>query len=401
MKKIIILFSISVILLFYIIFKKDSDEIISVELYDKMYMQQTSWSIQQFPSQDSNYHAPNYAWGWSYVANSLVDMYRVTEDIRYLEAFIKQAAFIFSQTDKKLGIESFTGTNLYLPAWSDRGYYTSGEFNYTYPVHTAMIILPILRFVDTVYTHNLIDYKKVADDFLTMSGEALAIHNQDNMWVDFSDTEGFYIGHSPGEGMVSEAGTIGIPNRISVYLAAIGLYDKLTNGDVYRERIEKSLNYFKNSLFKYDEAFDSYYWSYWEEQNIQKHWEDINHATLTIYGIFILHEEVGYSIFTEEDFERIANNVYKIIDGKNPPFKMRKYIHKRDEEEKAYYSQKENPFYYHVLRWSLLGIYDEGILDTLEQVYKEINVEEISPQIRLNSIASYLYAREKTRGFNW
>ncbi|RHW30400.1 hypothetical protein [Oceanobacillus profundus] len=401
MKKIFILFSVSLGLLFYLLLQKDSETKITEEIYNDLYEQQSDWSINQFPATNPDYNASSYAWGWSYVANSLVDMYRVTEDKKYLDILTQQIDYIFSQTDEKLGIESFTGTGHSLPAWSDRGHYTSGEFNYTYPVHTGMITLPILRFVDTVYTNNLNEYKESAVRFLAASGEALAVHNQDNMWVDFSDTEGFYIGHPYGEGYVSEANKIGIPNRISVYLAAAGLYDKLTEGNTYSERIKKSLNYFKDSLFKYDEEFDSYYWSYWEEQNIQKPWEDISHAMITVYGIFILHEEAGYTVFTEEDFEKIANNVYKVIDDESSPPQMRKFIHKRGEEEKAYYTSEENPYYYDVLRWSFLGVYDEEILDILEEVYEETNVEEMNPQTRLNSIASYLYAKEKTRGIPW
>lgn len=370
-------------------------------MYKELYSQQSTWSLEEFSTQNSDYNAAGYAWGWSYVANSLVDMYKVTENEEYLQVFIEQAKYIFTQTDQELGIESFTGTGLMLPAWSDRGHYTSGQFNYTYPVHTGMITLPILRFVDTVYTNNLNEYKEIADNFLELSGQALAVHNEDSMWVDFSDTEGFYIGHSYGEGYVSEANKIGIPNRISVYLASAGLYDKLTEGNTYSQRIEKSLNYFKNSLFKYDDEFDSYYWSYWEEQNIRKPWEDISHAMITVYGIHILHEEAGYSVFTEDDFEKIANNVYKVIDNENAPPLMRKHIHKRAEEETAYYTPKENPYYYDILRWSFLGVYDEKILDTLEEVYKKVNVEEMNPQTRLSSIASFLYAKEKTKGIKW
>lgn len=335
--------------------------------------------------------------GVVYVANSLVDIYRVTEDEKYLDIFVEQADYIFTQTDKNLGLESFTGTGLSLPAWSDRGHYTTEQFNYIYPVHTGMITLPILRFIDTVYTNNLDSYRKIADQYLTASGEALAIHNDDNMWVDFSETEGFYLGHQYGEGIVSEASKIGVPNRISVYLAAAGLYDKLSDGDTYTERIEKSLNYFKYSLFKYDEEFDSYYWSYWEEMNTQKPWEDISHATITVYGIFILHEEVGFSVFTDSDFEKITNNIFKVIEYKESELLMRKHIHQRAIEDKAYYDPSENPYFYDILRWSFLGIYDEDALDLLETVYEESNSAEMDSQTRLSSIASFLYAKQKLK----
>ena len=93
-----------------------------------------------------------------------------------------------------------------------------------------------------VYTNNLNEYKESAVRFLAASGEALAVHNQDNMWVDFSETESLYLGHPYGEGYVTEANKIGIPNRTKVYLAAAGLYDKLTEGNTYSERIKKSLH---------------------------------------------------------------------------------------------------------------------------------------------------------------
>ncbi|MFB4473890.1 hypothetical protein ACDI16_13285 [Oceanobacillus caeni] len=396
----IIIFCLFLVIIFISV-NKSSNENISIDLYDDLYAQLPDWSITEFPNSTSNYDGASYAWGWSYAGNSLVNMYRVTGEEKYLKIFVKQAKYIFSKTDDKLGIESFTGTGLSLPAWSDQGRYTSGNFNYIYPVHTGMITLPILRFIDTVYSEHLDQYKDIADEFLKATGKALEVHNQDNMWVDFSDTEGFYMGHPYGKGIVSEAGKIGILNRISVYLAATGLYDKLNDSNIYRSRIEKSLNYIKYSLLKYDERFDSYYWSYWEDQILEKNWEDISHATLTVNSIFILHEEVGFSVFNDEDFERFANNVYKIIDDQTSPIKMRKHIHKKDEEVQTYYTSDENPYYYDVFRWSFLGIYDKNILNELEKVSEEIDMNKMSPIDRISSIASFLYTKEKTKTFGF
>ncbi|WP_379600611.1 hypothetical protein [Oceanobacillus profundus] len=378
---------------FVFIFNKPKEQTITKEFYKKFYDQQSTWSINQFPDANKSYSGADFSWGWSYVGNSLIDMYKATGDKKYLEIFVNQAEYIFTQTDEQLGIESFSGSGLSLPAWSDRGRYTSGEFNYTYPVHTGMITVPILRFVDEVKSNKLEEYKGIADSFLQNTGEALAIHNQDNMWVDFSETEGFYIGHSYGVGIVSEAGKIGVPNRISIYLAAAGLYDKLTDGSIYTKRIEKSLNYFKYSLMKYDEEYDSYYWSYWEEDILGKPWEDISHAQVTAYGLFLLHEEAGFSIFSNDDFEKIANNVYKVIKNENGLIKTRKYIHERDEEEKVYYLPAENEYYYDILRWSFLGLYDKDILTEIENMVENIKIEEMNPQTRLASIAAYLYAK--------
>ena len=99
--------------------QKDFETKITEEIYNDLYEQQSDWSINQFPATNLNYNASSYTWGWGYVANSLVDMYRVTEDKKYLDILTQQIDYIFSQTDEKLEIESFTGTGHSLPVWLD------------------------------------------------------------------------------------------------------------------------------------------------------------------------------------------------------------------------------------------------------------------------------------------
>lgn len=373
-------------------FNKDKDELITQKLYDEWYIH-SSWSINNFPQKGKQFNGHNYAWGWSYVANSLIEMYKATGDEKYLGLLVPQIKYVFSQTDEKLKIESFTGSGLYLPAWSDGGYYTDGKFNYTYPVHTGMITIPILRFVDVVYENNITKYEGLANEFLKESGRALAIHNQSNMWKDISQGEGFYYGHPYGEGTVSEANKIGVPNRIFAYLAACGLYDKLTGEGIYAERIEKSLRYFKNSLVKYDKEYDSYYWSYWDNHNAQN-WEDISHAALTAYGIFLLHEEAGFNVFSEKELKKFKNTIFKIVGNEGPP-KVRKYIHERSDEQKNYYTPKENDYYFTVLRWTFLGVYDERVLDHVKAVYSGLYYKEEVTNTDLYSIALYLSTKEQ------
>ncbi|WP_018708374.1 hypothetical protein [Siminovitchia fordii] len=370
---------------------KDSEELITPKLYDDLYIK-SSWSIKNFPQQGKQFKGHEYAWGWSYVANSLMEMYKATGDEKYLGLLVPQIEYVFSQTDEKLKIESFTNSGLYLPAWSDGGYYTKGRFNYTYPVHTGMIIIPVLRFVNIVNEDNIMKYKESASKFLKESGRALAIHNQPGMWRDISQTEGFYYGHPYGEGVVSEANKIGVPNRIFAYLAACGLYDKLSGEGKYTNRIEKSLRYFKNSLVKYDKEHDSYYWSYWDNHNAQN-WEDISHGELTTYGIYLLHEEAGFKVFSQKEMKKFKNIVFKIVDNQNPP-RVRKYIHEKNDEQQIYYTPKENDYYFSALRWSFLGLYDEKVLDDLEPIYEGIYYKEGFSNNDLYSIALYLSTKK-------
>ncbi|WP_064467704.1 hypothetical protein [Lederbergia galactosidilytica] len=368
---------------------------VNQDLYDKWY-ETSSWSIDKFSSNTPGNGGPIFAWNWSYSANSLIDMYRATSEEKYLNTFVPQATYIFTQTDDQLGIESFTGLGVSLPAWSDRGHYTAGEYNYIYPVHTGMILLPILRFVDTVKRDKLEQYYAIADDFIEKAGKALAIHNRDDMWIDLSETEGFYLGHPHGEGKVSEANKIGIPNRIFAYLAAAGLYDKITGKTEYTPRITKSLNYFKNYLLKYDKENDAYYWSYWEYSN-KEGWEDISHAALTVYGIYILHKEAGFSTFTEKDFKRFSNIVHKIVKVSklDSQPKVMQNIHQDDKSR--YLSFEENRNYFTALHWSFLASYDETILDELQGIYKELSIQDKPTVTSLYNIGLYLSTLNKVK----
>lgn len=380
---------------------------VSKDLYDDWYESQPTWFNENhlvkdgYENIDFESRGRAYAWGWSYIGNSLVDMYRATGDKKYLDFFIPKAEYILTQTDENLGIESFTDSGLSLPVWSDDGFYSSSKkFSYTYPVHTAMITLPMLRFIDSVREDNLVEYIHVSEQILLEVGRALEVHNDASMWVDINANEGFYKGHPYGEGEVNEANKIGIPNRISVYLAAAGLYDKLTDHDDYTNKINKSLNYLKNTLFEYDETYDAYYWSYWEDLEGTP-WEDISHAALTAYGIFLLHNEVGFEIFSKSDFRKMANIINKIIDNNSPP-KVRRFIHKREDEEAEYYTINENDYYQHGLRWSFLGIYDKKIFNKMDKLFGEVfedveNPNEDTIQTRLAVVAMLLNAKEQAQ----
>jgi hypothetical protein len=368
-----------------------TDEIITQNLYDNWYFKQSTWSIKDFPNGENRFSGEDYAWGWSYAANSLIDMYKATGQKKYLEYFIPQAEYILNHTDQKLGIESFTNSGLFLPAWSDRGHYTSGKFTYTYPVHTGMITLPMLRFVDAVKENNLSEYMAYADKFLQESGKALAVHN--TLWRDLSETQGFYEGHSYGTGYVSEANKIGIPNRVFGYLAACGLYDKLSGSNIYTERIKKSLNYFKRSILRYDSKYDSYYWSYWVSGGTSKSWEDISHAALTVYGLYILHQEAGFDVLNKQDFLRFKNIVYKLVNQRNPP-DVRLHIHQRNKHNKIYYTSNENPYYYSALRFAFLIRYDKNLVKRLEGVYQEFYLRENPSSVGLFIISTYLNTKQ-------
>lgn len=356
----------------------DSKEtFINQQLYDNWYERQPVWLSEPqvigkgYKDIKLENRARGYAWGWGYYGNSLIDMYKATGDIKYLKEFIPQANYILSQRDHILGRESFSGSNLSLPVWSDeRGCFsTNGDFVYSYPVHTGMIVLPIVRFVDVVKEDSLSEFNKTALYYIEETKKSLLIHNEDELWKDFSENTGFYYGHPYGAGKVTEAGKEGIPNRVFIYLAAAGLFDKVNDSNIFTDRIEKSLMYFKEDLIKYDPDNDSYYWTYWKYSG-EDNWEDISHAALTVYGIHILHYEADFEVFNHDDFIKFSNIVNKIInigDKSNP--QVSKFIHPRSDDE-YYFEQKNNRYFVEVGRWSFLGKYNPVIYNKLDILFE-------------------------------
>ena len=377
---------------------------INQQLYDNWYERQPVWLSEPqvigkgYKDIKLENRARGYAWGWGYYGNSLIDMYKVTRDIKYLKEFVPQANYILNQRDHLLGIESFSGSNLSLPVWSDGGYYsTTKDFVYSYPVNTGMIVLPIVRFIDVVKEESLSEFDKTALYYIEETKKTLLVHNEDGLWKDFSENKGFYYGHPYGEGKVTEAGKEGIPNRVIIYLAAAGLFDKVNDSNIFTDRIEKSLIYFKEDLIEYDPDNDSYYWRYWKYSG-EDNWEDISHAALTVYGIHILHYEADFEIFNHHDFIKFSNIVNKIINiGDKSTPQVSKFIHPRSDDE-YYFEQKNNRYFVEVGRWSFLGKYNPVIYNKLDILFEYLYGNGELPKetilTRLNQISNYLYSKE-------
>ena len=297
---------------------------------------------------------------------------------------IPQMDWIIARRDIDLKIESYSGTGLSLPAWSDDGYYGGpAKFAYVYRVHTGLICFSILRFVQAVYANGIKEYFEKAKIYLAICQKALQIHNHDRDWADLGPGRGYYKGAPYGMGIIDVAGKVEMPNRVHAYIMACGLYDYIAETFIYRKRIEKCLRQFKTWL-RYDPFFAAYYWSYWPSEYGEKGWEDISHAQLTMSGLIYLHHNLGYRIYSLEDLLRLANTAKKTInDIVYPPLVM-------DNLMGTYrpFDIKSPNNYAEAAGWAPLKVIDPTVLIKTQKVNDVIYQKVIKKELKLSP--SYL-----------
>lgn len=367
----------------------------SIDSFDELYFNFDPYHAGEQKGNWYSWVTPNsrgaeWAWGWGALGWALSEMFFLTKERMYLELMIPQIDWIIARRDIDLKVESYSGTGLSLPAWSDDGYYSgSAKFAYVYRVHTAMICFPILRFVQAVYLYNMEKHFERAKIYLEVCKNALRIHNNDRDWADLGPGRGYYKGAPYGIGIVDVAGKIEMPNRVHAYIMACGLYDCITGADLYRTRIENCLRQFKTWL-RYDPLFDAYFWSYWPSEYGEKGWEDISHAQLTMFG-FLFLDQLGYHIYTLEDLLRTANTAKKIVnDCVYPPLVMDNLMgtyQPLDPKNPSNYAQAAG--------WAPLSVIDPTVLIKTQKINYIIYQKVIKKEIKL--IPAYL----RNFALNW
>lgn len=311
-----------------------------------------------------------WGWGWSYVGMSLIYMYMATKDKKYLNYMIPQMDYIKVRRDTDLGVESYYGTGRFLPAWNDGGYYSATKKPHTYAVHTGQIVLPFLFFIDTVRKKNLTEYNEKADEYLRICGEALNVHNEPAQWVDYDATHGT-MKDVDTTSDISTAGRVLPENMTFSYLSACGYYDYLAGTSIYTEKINKFLNYFRDTCINdnFDVINDAYYWSYWFAYWGDTKWDDVSHARLVVQGLKYLND-LGFTQF-KGVMNRFANIVTKITSNDPVPL-VAETIH--GTVKKPWYtgSTITNQYYPALAGFAVLADYNEDILYRTDAVSEKI-----------------------------
>ena len=269
--------------------------------YDALYMGDDLEKALSSVSNDGG----GLAWGLSNRMRSLNDMYRSTDDSKYLEADLQCIREVLRVRDDRIGKKLWTGK--VVPAWGSDKYADRGRA--VFAVHTGIVAAAILEFLILVRSDEDLDLGGETEDILRDVEEALKVH--DPQWRDGpGDGEGHYIG------MDQERVCDGKPlpgNRLSAMGWAIWLSWTATGDETHRNRAIALGRYMKGRLTPSPDG--AYYWPYWlpvervtrEGSRESIRGEDTSHAGLTLQ----LPLTLGFEgeVFRREDLERFARTV--------------------------------------------------------------------------------------------
>jgi len=249
------------------------------------------------------------AWGLSYRMISLNQMYRVTNDAKYLDANLACIRAVMAARDDKRGVKLWTG--VIAPAWGCDIYAERGRA--IFGVHTGIICYPMLDFL-LLAKKNEVFAAKLGDEakqIATCCTEALGYH--DRQWRDGpGGGEGHYIGMDQ-ENVLENKPKPG--NRLSALGIALWISWKVTGNETHRDRARAIGLYIKHRLTPAPDG--AYYWPYWlpiepitepaPRESVKG--EDSSHAGLTIALPLMLAAE--NEVFTAEDITQLGNTVVK------------------------------------------------------------------------------------------
>ncbi len=279
------------------------EEYVSPKQYDDLYMGRKFDAALNLVNNDQG----GIAWGWSYRMMSLNEMYRATENDKYLKANLKAIQTILSVRDDKLGKKLWTGK--IAPAWGSEKYAERGRA--IFAVHTGIIVYPMLDFLSIVKEKPALAkwLGKQSQPILKQVQESLAFH--DPQWRDGPEEgEGHYIGLNQ-ENTMEEKPLPG--NRLSSMGRALWLLSTLTNDAQSRARAIAIGHYMQRRLSQ--DSDGAYYWPYWlplqpVTDPIPKDklgGEDVSHGSLTM-ALPILLESQG-EVFNAQQMESLVKTV--------------------------------------------------------------------------------------------
>ncbi len=309
-------------------------------------------------------------WGESRMLRSYIEMYYVTEDTYYLDKMIVASDEVLSLMDIKQGVKDFSGKSAY--GWSNTVYTNNGEA-YREVVHSGMILFPIVKFVDIIYSTPELKsnsyYKGKADKYLVNIKKVVGAH--ENRWVSGPNSivksdEGYYYWASSDP--IGNAG-YNLPHNQQLAMGSvlINLY-KLGGGWDYKDRAKRMGRIFWRDL---DTQGNSYVWHYWwgDSLSLANKYEDVSHGSIDLeYFLEAYNKEfsIGNSnnLFpTQEDMIKLVNtfnnNLYggayssaERVDGSGSTSDMRL-----------------------IGGWIDLAQFDDGIYYKIKKVYSRNNFE--------------------------
>jgi hypothetical protein len=251
-------------------------------------------------------------WGESYVMMSHAEMFRATEDPRYLVALAEHAASVMASTDENRGIDDYAGRSR--ACWQATKYSPNGQ-PYCWAVHSGMLLFPMAELVVLVKQYPEYgalpvpgqgDLASAAQALLPQIEAAVAVFDGD--WRSGPGSgEGHYIAESGATFLTFAGGAVPLNMMNAMGRAHIALY-QATGDDAHHAKAEALAHYSKNRLHANGTA---YAWSYWGDPWTGTNGEDISHAAINV-DFAVLAQEAGL-VFDQSDMQRLGATLFQHV----------------------------------------------------------------------------------------
>ena len=244
------------------------------------------------------------AWGLTYQMHALNIMYRITGDVKYLEANLRMVRAVAAATDDKRDKKLFNGR--VVKAWGCDLYAERGRA--LFAVHTGIITAQMLDFLLCARENKAFDTSLGAERTVLLQAALDALAEHDRQWrTGPEEGAGHYVGLDQENSLEGKP----LPaNRLSAMGWALWLSWKLTGNETHRGYALSIARYERNRFITSPDG--AWYWPYQlaeqpvttQQSREEINGEDLSHAGLTLSLPLLLVEEG--QVFTRDDLNRLA-----------------------------------------------------------------------------------------------
>lgn len=236
---------------------------------------------------------------------ALLELYKLSNDKRYLDTFDVNAKRILESIDTKRSVNDFYRGNQLLPGWSSTRY-TINNNRTIFLINDALIHIVLLKFCNALIGTDYYDKYNCSKILSNIEISFSAIFK--NSWVVKENGSGYF------QEVYYDLIGLGMPNN---QIATIGLFCLelylATNKVHYLDYAIASAKYLKSNF--YDDG-NSYIWLYKQPTNTYPDitFDDYSHSQLIFRFLIEMYEKRIF--FSQEDIFKLTNTfVYRVCDA--------------------------------------------------------------------------------------
>jgi len=243
------------------------------------------------------------AWSESYLIQACANMYRVTNDLEYLNKLHNHVQSVLANRDDKIGQKDYK--NELVPSWGTNKYTKHGEWFHS-AVVTGMIIYPMLEYAQLAKESGIEKYSIVADNVIQQVQESIKYHDREWKVDHYVFPEDFYK---------IENCVLPLSQQATIGRSLLLLYE-LTCKEEYCSKASLIAKLLKGLLQNIGNGYKLGLSP--GEITDENKVGDISHSTITIHFAYLVYK--NDIVFDKEDILRFTNTINNLAQANENHF---------------------------------------------------------------------------------